>query len=183
MKRVILIIFVAMTEINCFNSKIVHGKAEIEWSVAAVLPSPDGITEQPGLAGPVTGIIDNRLLVSGGANFPDGMPWHGAKKVYHDEIYFFEKKNEQIVTATVSKQKLPQPVAYCATVTIPGGLVYLGGENEQGISDKVVFVKYNAASNKIEFSDLPSLPLPLTNLSAAYNGHIIYAGGGNSKEG
>jgi N-acetylneuraminate epimerase len=183
MKKIILIIFVAMTEINCFNSKAGHGKTEIEWSVVAILPSPDGIAEQPGLAGPVTGIIDNRLIVSGGANFPDGMPWHGAKKVYHDEIYFFEKENGRIDTATVSKQKLPQPVAYCATVTTPGGLVYLGGENEQGILDKVVFVKGKAASNEMDFLELPSLPVPLTNLSAAYHNHIIYAGGGNSKEG
>jgi cyclically-permuted mutarotase family protein len=183
MKRLIFIIFVAMTAINCSNSKIVHTEAEIEWSVAAVLPSADGIEKQPGLAGPVTGIIQNRLLISGGANFPDGMPWHGAKKVYHDEIYLFEKKNGRIVDARVSKQRLPQRVAYCANVMIPGGLVYLGGENEQGISDKVVLVKYKTVSDEIEFSDLPSLPLPLTNLAAAYNDHIIYVAGGNSKDG
>jgi N-acetylneuraminic acid mutarotase len=68
-------------------------------------------------------------------------------------------------------------------VTTADGLVYLGGENEQGISDKVVLVKYRATSNEMIFSDLPSLPLPLTNLAAAYNNHIIYVAGGNSKEG
>jgi cyclically-permuted mutarotase family protein len=183
MKALIFITFVAMTAINCSTSKIVHAKTEIEWSVAAMLPSPDGKAEQPGLAGPVTGIIDNQLLVSGGANFPDGMPWRGAKKVYHDEIYLFEKKNGQIVNGTVSKQRLPQRIAYCANVMVPGGLVYLGGENEEGISDKVVLVKYNAASGEIEFSKLPSLPLPLTNLAAAYNNHIIYVAGGNSRDG
>lgn len=167
-----------MTELTCIEEI-----DKIEWSVAATLPSADGVGEHQGVAGPVTGIISNRLLVAGGANFPDGMPWRGAKKVYYDEIYFFEKKNSQIVTATVSKQKLPQPVAYCANVMTPDGLVYLGGENEQGILDKVVLAKYKATSNEIDFSDLPSLPLPLTNLSAAYSNHIIYAGGGNSKDG
>lgn len=167
-----------MIELNCIEEI-----DKIEWSVAARLPSEDGVKEQPGLAGPVTGIIHNRLIVGGGANFPDGMPWHGAKKVYHEEIYIFEKKNGQIVNSIVSKQKLPQPVAYCANVMVPEGLVYMGGENEQGILDKVILVKYNAASNEIHFSDLPSLPLPLTNLAAAYNNHIIYVAGGNSKDG
>lgn len=54
-----------MAEVNCFNSKTVHMESEIEWSVTAVLPSADGVLDQPGLAGPVTGIIDNRLIVSG----------------------------------------------------------------------------------------------------------------------
>ena len=175
-----------MAELNCIDNKAVDRQEEIneiEWTVAAVLPSADGVEEQPGLAGPVAGIIGDLLIVSGGANFPGGMPWHGNKKVYHDEIYFFEKKDGQIVNAIVSKQKLPEPVAYCANVITPKGIVYIGGENEQGILDKVILIKYNAISNELIFSDLPSLPLLLTNLSAAYNDHTIYVAGGNSKDG
>ncbi len=175
-----------MAELNCISNKAVDKQEEIneiEWSVAAVLPSADGVEEQPGLAGPVTGIIGHRLIVSGGANFPGGMPWHGNKKVYHDEIYLFEKKNGQIVNAIVSKQRLPEPVAYCANVITHEGIVYIGGENEQGILDKVILVKYNIASNEINFSDLPSLLLPLTNLAAVYNDNIIYVAGGNSRDG
>ena len=172
-----------MTGLSCVDNKVAYKKEKIEWSADALLPSVDGIVKQPGLAGPVTGIIHNRLIVGGGANFPDGMPWHGAKKVYHDEIYFFEKKNGQIVNATVSKQKLPEPVAYCANVMIPGGMIYIGGENEQGILDKVVLVKNKTTSNELVFSDMPSLPLPLTNLAAAYTDNIIYVAGGNSKDG
>ena len=174
---------VAMAELNCNNNKVVEMETEIAWSVAAMLPSANGAEEQPGLAGPVTGIINNRLIVAGGANFPGGLPWHGNKKVFHNEIFFFEKENGQLVNATVSKQKLPAPVAYCANVTTPDGMVYIGGENEQGILDKVVLVTYKEPSNEIIFSDLPSLPLPLTNVVAAYSDHIIYVAGGNSKDG
>ena len=176
---------VAMAEINCTtnNNKVVEIDAEIEWSVAAMLPSADGVEEQPGLAGPVTGIIHNRLIVGGGANFPGGLPWHGNKKIYHDEIYLFEKRNGRIVNATVGKQKFPEPVAYCANVTTPDGMVYIGGENEQGILDKVVLVTSKETSHEIIFSDLPSLPLPLTNVVAAYSDHVIYVAGGNSKDG
>lgn len=175
-----------MVEINCANNKMIHTKEgieKIEWSVAALLPSEDGIREQPGVAGPVAGIIDDHLLVAGGANFPDGMPWRGAKKIYQDDLYLFEKKNGQLINGAVHQQKLPEPIAYCASVTTPEGVVYIGGENEKGISNKVVLIKYKTATNEIQFSDLPSLPLPLTALSAACNDHILYVAGGNSTDG
>jgi len=175
-----------MVEINCIGNKVLHRQEaieKIEWSVAATLPSEDGLKEQPGLAGPAAGIIHNRLIVAGGANFPDGLPWHGAKKIYHDAIYVFEKFMERIIDPVVSPQKLPEPVAYCANVMMPDGMVYAGGENAQGISDKVVYVTYNSPSNEFGFSELSPLPLPLTNLAAAYNDHIIYVAGGNSKDG
>lgn len=174
-----------MTGVNCVNNdKIDKEKItpEIKWSVAAVLPPVNG-EEQPGLAGPVTGIINNYLLVAGGANFPGGLPWYGNKKQYQDEVYLFEKRNEEIVNAMVNRQKLPQPVAYCASVMTPKGLVYIGGENEQGLSDKVVLIEYNPITGELIFSDLPSLPLLLTNLSAAFYDHTIYVAGGNSSDG
>lgn len=175
-----------MVELNCITTKTVYNEneiSEIEWSAPVELPSADGVAKQPGLAGPVAGIINNSLLVAGGANFPDGMPWEGARKIYQDEIYFFEKENGHISNASVSKQRLPHPIAYCATVTTPQGLVFIGGENENGISDKVILGKNNEIANELVFSNMPPLPLPLTNLAAAYHNHIIYVAGGNSKNG
>ena len=104
-----------MLETNCVGNRVIYKQEtieKIEWSVAAELPSEDGVREQPGLAGPVTGIIRDRLIVAGGANFPDGLPWNGAKKVYHDEVYVFEKTMGQIINPVVSTQKLPESVAY-----------------------------------------------------------------------
>jgi N-acetylneuraminate epimerase len=185
MKRAFLIIVIAMVNINCANNKAIHTKGieKIGWSVAGVLPSDDGIKEQPGVAGPVAGIINDHLLIAGGANFPDGMPWRGAKKIYQGDIYLFEKRNGQLINGSVHKQRLPEPIAYCASVTTPQGIIYIGGENEQGISGKVVLIKYNATTNEIQFSNLPSLPLSLTVLSAVYNDNIIYVAGGNSADG
>lgn len=173
-----------MMNINCANNKMIYTKEgieKIEWTVAALLPSEDGIHEQPGVAGPVAGIIDDHLLVAGGANFPEGMPWRGAKKIYQDDIYLFEKKDGQLVNGRVLRQKLPAPIAYCASVTTSEGLFYIGGENENGISDKVVLTRYKDGA--IHFSDLPSLPLPLTAPAAVYHDHKIYVAGGNSKDG
>ena len=156
---------------------------EIVWSDTTDLPPANGMKEQPGLAGPVTGIVHDHFLVSGGANFPDGMPWRGAKKIYHNEIYLFERRNGKLIAVPGSKQKLPQPVAYCANVILPGGTVYLGGENQQGILSQVVLIKYDDLSGNLIFSDLPALPVPLTNLSGTYINNRIYVGGGNSIDG
>ncbi len=51
----------------------------VDWSDATQLPSQSG-KPHPGLAGAVTGIHNNILLIAGGANFPDGLPWEGGKK-------------------------------------------------------------------------------------------------------
>jgi N-acetylneuraminic acid mutarotase len=46
-------------------------------------PLPDAL----GVAGPFTGVSGDALLVAGGANFLDGAPWEGGRKVWHDAVY------------------------------------------------------------------------------------------------
>jgi len=45
----------------------------------AELPSLNQ-TKSLGVAGPVVGIINDQLVVAGGSNFPDSLPWMGGKK-------------------------------------------------------------------------------------------------------
>ncbi|HPK85378.1 MAG TPA: cyclically-permuted mutarotase family protein, partial [Bacteroidales bacterium] len=58
-----------------------------EWTELAPLPPSSPGAIQPGVAGPFTGLHGNTLILAGGANFPDTMPWHGGRKKYHNEIY------------------------------------------------------------------------------------------------
>ena len=53
----------------------------LEWSELKPLP------DEFGFAGPFAGTSGGALIVAGGANFPDGYPWDGGKKVYHDRIF------------------------------------------------------------------------------------------------
>lgn len=186
MNRIILILISIMTGLttlisNKISAQVKAGK--IKWTVAATLPDASPTEKSLGVAGPVAGISNDVLIVAGGANFPDGMPWNGAKKIYQDEIYVFHKKKGRISKGKVSMQRLPQPIAYCASVSTGNGIIYLGGENENGISDKVVWMQYNAKDDTIHFTSLPSLPLPLTNAAAALVNNKIFIAGGDKKDG
>lgn len=182
MKRMIYTILTALA-VNNVNAQT-KTISRIGWEVAATLPPAAGKTVQPGVAGPVAGISNDLLIVAGGANFPDGMPWNGAQKKYHDDIYIFHKTSSgSVAPGKVSPQRLPQPVAYCANVTTPNGIIYIGGQDEKSISAKVTSLVYNVASGDIAFTTLPPLPLPLTNAAAAYSDHVIYVAGGESVNG
>ncbi len=157
--------------------------SKVEWSVAAMLPPAAGLHLQPGVAGPVTGISNDMLIVAGGANFPDALPWNGGIKKYKQDIYIFRQDEKgHVLPGNVSRQTLPQAVAYSANVSMPDGLIYIGGENNNGPTADVARLTCNSAG-EINFTPLPSLPLPLTNLSAAGSGHILYVAGGESVNG
>ena len=52
--------------------------------VWTTLPS---LPDRLGVAAPFAGVSGGSLLVGGGANFPDRMPWEGGRKVWHDTVW------------------------------------------------------------------------------------------------
>src|SRR5687768_12914680 len=66
----------------------------IGWSVPATLPPPEGATLQPGMAGASAGVHNDVLLIAGGANFPDGMPWEGGQKKHHNDVYVLQRDSQ-----------------------------------------------------------------------------------------
>src|SRR4051794_15669468 len=74
--KLLLILVLALTRVSAIAG---------EWKQ---LPSmPDAI----GLAGSFAGVSNGALLVAGGANFPNKMPWEGGTKVWYNTIYVLEK--------------------------------------------------------------------------------------------
>lgn len=181
MKRILYSILMVMT-VNIVSAQE-KSVSKVEWSVAAMLPPVAGLHQQPGVAGPVTGISNGMLIVAGGANFPDALPWNGGIKKYKQDIYIFRQDEKgHVLPGNVSRQTLPQAVAYSANVSMPDGLIYIGGENNNGPAGNVIRLTCNNAG-EINFTPLRSLPLPLTNLSAAGSGHILFVAGGESVNG
>lgn len=152
----------------------------IEWYVAATLPTAPGHPMQPGLAGALGGVHNNALLIGGGANFPNGLPWEGGKKKYWQYIFVLLKNEEREYAWHDTTFLLPLPLAYSANVTTDRGIVSIGGENEQGMQSTVQLLQWNPAAKGVAIVELPSLPLPLTNAAAAVLGTQVYVAGGET---
>jgi len=153
--------------------------SDLTWQIAGELPPLDGQLVSPGVAGPVTGVDNNKMFVAGGANFPDRMPWQGGKKRYYNSIFVFAKRNKRLI-GLKGNFKLPENIAYTANCTTPKGVFFGGGENESGISDKAFLLQWDDASKTVVFKQLPNLPLAVTNASATFCSNIVFVVGGES---
>lgn len=155
----------------------------INWKVAATLPVKEGADKQLGLAGAFAGVNNNVLLVAGGANFPDEMPWRGGKKKYYSDVYVFQKNDEGNINSIHKTFHLPYPIAYGASCSASNGIVCAGGENDQSISNKVLLMQWNDARNEVVFKTLPDLPVAVTNACITITANIVYLAGGEITSG
>ncbi len=151
-------------------------------SIAGELPGVNGQSISLGVAGPVTGVHGNMMFVAGGANFPDSMPWQGGKKKYYNNISLFTKKGNRLAVVE-GKFTLPENIAYSACCSTPKGILYAGGENETGISDKVFLLKWNSQTKSVLTDSLPLLPTSITNASATSYSTMIFLAGGEGRDG
>ena len=148
----------------------------IKWSVHSSLPPVPGYNDQPGLAGTYAGKIDNKLIIAGGANFPDDLPWEGGTKQYWSDVYALTLDGSsgwEILTG-----KLPKNLAYGESITLPEGILLIGGENSEAVYSNVYLLQLNSESGEPTFTEWPDLPVPLTNMTGALIDNKIYVAGG-----
>jgi N-acetylneuraminate epimerase len=163
------------------NTAVFSQKTKIDsisWKTIATLPASDG-EPSIGFAGPVNAVHDESLIVAGGANFPEKMPWEGGKKYYSDEVHILQKKSGKYIWNKKATAKLPEPIAYAGNTSTAMGVVYAGGENANGISSKAYLLKFNAAKDQLKIESLPDLPLALTNIALTNIENVVYAIGGD----
>ena len=154
----------------------------IKWKLAAILPSSDGNHKSLGFAGAINGVSSDAFIVAGGSNFPGGLPWNGGKKYYSKQIHILQKENDQYSWYKKAKFFLPEAVAYCGVTSTPMGIVYAGGENENGILDKVFIMVWDKDKCELAIKSLPSIPLPLTNVALTHLGNEVWAAGGDETD-
>lgn len=154
----------------------------ISWAIAAKIPAAPQQTTAFGLAGAISGADHNVLLVAGGTNFPNEMPWEGGKKKYYDDVFLYRKTNRGLLLIPTKKDfKLPFNLAYSAVCSTLYGIVAAGGENENGLSKKVLILNWKAHELQVNF--LPDLPSGLSNGALTVVGDIIYLAGGEVANG
>lgn len=154
-------------------------KVEVGWLEGGALPEKDG-KPHIGVAGPLTGILNNRLVIAGGANFPQGMPWDGGKKTYQKEVYIFKIESAGKLILEMTKP-FADSIAYSANAAADGYIYSVGGERN-GVATADVW-RYSLVDNELVREALPSLPIPLTNGTAVYlNGQLYMIGGENADQ-
>ena len=173
-----LTIFFSMTSTAQIKKK---SEVLIKWKVAAAVPPADGQLKSPGFAGAINGVSNNVFIIAGGANFPNKLPWEGGKKYYSNEIHVLQKEGNNFVWNKNVKVLLPEPIAYCGVTSTEKGIVYAGGENENGISDKAHLIKWDQDKTEIPVISLPAMPVALTNVAMTHIGNVVFAAGGDER--
>jgi N-acetylneuraminic acid mutarotase len=138
----------------------------LDWHQLPPLPDPIGF------AGPYAGVSGGALIVAGGANFPDKMPWEGGRKVWHDAAFVLDRTNG----AWRGGFHLPRPLGYGVSVTTPEGVLCIGGSDERQHVRDVFLLTWRRG--KLHHRELPPLPAPLANSCGALLGQTVYVAGG-----
>ena len=141
------------------------------------LPAENANAKSLGYAGMLGGAHNGVLIAAGGANFPEGLPWEGGKKVWSNSIYIFENGQWRL-----SPTKLPMPLGYSASVSTENGILCMGGNNENLTTDNVWLISYNASTKDVQINDYPKLPEPLAFSSAVIADGFVYVVGGSNGE-
>ncbi len=141
-------------------------ESALHWSELPPLPG------KLGFAGPFAGAHNGVLIVGGGANFPDKMPWEGGNKVWHEDVYVLDKPDGTWKVAG----KLPRRLGYGVSLSTDQGLVCLGGSDSQQHYQECFRLRWEDGTLKT--SALPSLPKACANFCGAILSNTLYVVGG-----
>lgn len=150
---------------TCFTD----GRAPGEWSPMPGIVS-DNRKYNSGVSAMYAGRIKRRIVVAGGANFPDTPAADGGRKVFYQEMYMLHKGRWR------QAGKLPCKAAYGVTFPVNGKLVFAGGCNENGALKEVWQVRLRG--NQIAVSPIRSLPYAIEQATGAAIGTKLYLYGG-----
>jgi N-acetylneuraminate epimerase len=154
------------TWLTFMTARLLAADIPLDWQPLPPIPDPLGV------AGPYAGVSGGALIVAGGANFPDRMPWEGGRKVWYDTAFVLDRTNG----AWRGSLKLPRPLGYGVSVTTPDGVLCIGGcDATQHVRD--VFV-LSWRGGELKPKPLAPLPGPLANACGALVGHTVYIAGG-----
>lgn len=145
----------------------------IVWDDALHLPAANDSTAHRGLAGVFAGKTGGKLVIAGGANFPGAMPWEGGEKRWYGDVYLYDETNGW----QTFPDALPRPAAYGVSVTLPGGMLCIGGCDASRCMNEVYLLTVENGAPRI--AEWPPLPAPLANAAGCLAGGKVYVAGGN----
>ena len=154
---------------------------KLQWNKIGVVAPQEGYEKNIGTAGLLKGVIDNKLIFGGGANFPGGLPVDGGTKVTHKDIYLYEiKDNEHVLLDQI---QYDYPLAYGPSANYKDKIYYIANKDESSSDILELTIK----NNKININVIGTLPLTVENTVAEVYNNKLYFGigsinGKNTKE-
>lgn len=155
------------------------------WSVLALSAAPvkGRVTHLPaipisepgaekGVSAAVVVQTGSVVFVAGGCNFPELPALEGGAKRFYSDITAWDGSKWW------KAGRLRQSLAYGVAVPVPGGFVYIGGQNSSG--SQVAVDRYFLSKGALPvIESLPSLPRPIDNMAGVISGSRIFIAGGN----
>ncbi len=132
------------------------------------LPDPEGF------AGTFAGVTHGALLVAGGANIPKNRWQDPIQKSWYHSVWVLEKPG----TSWIPTSPLPEPLAYGVSVTIPEGVLCIGGSSPDRHHTAVFALNWE--NRTLTTRSFPPLPYPCANACAALVGRTVFVAGGTT---
>lgn len=143
----------------------------VSWQpLAPTAPQEAGYAK--GVSAPFAGTAGGKLIMAGGANFPDLPVTEGGRKAFYDTIYSY---GEGVWTPA---GHLPEQAAYGVSFSLRESVVFAGGSNASGALRGVWQVGLRDGSAVV--TELPSLPHAVEQAAGAALGNRLYICGGLS---
>ena len=146
---------------------------QLNWTNIATVAAQKGYEKNIGTAGLVKGVLGNKLIFGGGANFPGGLPVDGGVKVNHKDVYLYEETSDGI--ALLDQIQFDYPLAYGPSAVHNNTLYYIANKTETS-SDLLAFT---VVDNKLKVEVVDTLPLTVENVIAKVHDNKLYFGIGS----
>jgi sialate O-acetylesterase len=145
--------------------------------IELVAKSPDGEKGyEKGVSAAYAGILNDKLILAGGCNFPDVPAAEGGKKRFYKGVYVADIKLDN-VPEWKKIGDLPQNSAYGVAVNYNNKIIIAGGQNESSALRSVFTISYGNETGFL-IDSLPSLPVTIDNMAGAVLDGILYLAGG-----
>lgn len=151
-------------KINVFN-----------WECIGSLPAQLGFEENIGTAGMLSGVINGKLVVAGGANFPYESALNRGEKIIHRDIYLFDEENGRL--RIIDQRQFDYPIAYGASCVVDDILYFIVNNPSHKYESDIIAVKEE--DSKLSISVVGSIPMKIENIVMESIGGKLYFGVGS----
>ena len=126
---------------------------QLKWTNIATVAAQKGYENNIGTAGLVKGVIGNKLIFGGGANFPGGLPVDGGVKVNHKDVYLYEETSDGVTL--LDQIQFDYPLAYGPSAVYNNTLYYIANKTETS-SELLAFgkAKQDAIRSLVEGTEI-----------------------------